>query len=172
MSEKKYEFKKINDLDIKGEYVGDVYYKPRFVPYILTLLGLAFLLMKNVMGVIMCILFSGFGLLLIFWVKDHKVLSVYTKCIVILDDKNNEGVVIDNDDIDEWNVGLKEANRIDFTIGGQLLSRNSFKPKAAEKYLNMTMPEKNTINKPVEDEDSFLKWLIASIKNLINKVKK
>lgn len=164
MSQKRYDLTDLDKIEITSNKLGDVYFKPRVLPILLILVGLLFILFKSISGYIICGLFVAFGLILIFIVKEKTVLSVYEDSVIVYDLDQKQGVKLENDEIAEWNVNLRDSNQVYIRLNNGLgLTRVSFRLTDCAKWMNQTMPEKNTANiRKAKGEDNIFKRMVIA----------
>lgn len=166
-------FKDINEIEIDGELIGEVRFKPTIPIYIVLACAIALLFVNNIAARILAVFIALIDIFVILYVKDKKVLGVYTKCLLVYDPDGIKACKISNDEIENYDTGTTEQYKIFIKLKNeQTIRKETYRMGDAARYLKQALPNRTTqdINKQKNKEMSFDP--VKGVKRLFNQIYK
>ena len=138
-------YQDIKDIEIDGDFIGDVMYKPTWPIYVMMVFAFALLFVNSWAARILAIFIAFIVAFVFFKVKDKKTISVYSKCILLYDFDGIKAVKISNSDIARYDTGTVEQYKVLIELlNGRQIFKETFRMDEAIKYLKIALPHKST----------------------------
>lgn len=147
-----------SEIEVDGSLIGKVTFKPYMQILTLAIGGVAMMLLKNriciIVGIAM-ILVSLIGLIMI---KDYSVLEFYTDCLLVFD-KNDSNMVrkIEYFDIKTWGVDVSN-HRVGIRLqNDEMVMTETMRYMKAFNLFNKLLKEKSETSQLKSLSDRFFK---------------
>lgn len=138
-------YQELKDIEIEGDFIGNIMYKPTWPIYIMMIFAFALLFVNSWAARALAIFIGAITAFVFFKIDDKKTLSVYTKCILIYDYDGEKAFKIDNSDIAKYDTGITEQYKILIElVNGRQLFKETYRMSDAVKYLKVALPKKST----------------------------
>lgn len=161
-------YQDIKDIEIEGEFIGDVMYKPTWPIYIMMVFAFLLLLVNSIAARMLAVFIGVVVAFVFFKVEDKKTLSIYSKCILIYDFEGVKAVKIDNREIVKYDGGFSEQYKVFIELAnGMKLYKETFRMSDAIKYMKIALPNKTTQEVNREKNKNTKIDLISGFKRLI-----
>ena len=166
-------FLDLKDIEITGEFIGDVRYKPTTPIYVSVVFAFALLFINNWAARALAVFIAVVAAFVYFKVEDKKILSVYSDCILVYDKDGEKALKINNCDIESYDTGLTEQYKIYIKLkDGRQIFRESYSMNDSVKYLRKALPKKTTQEVKKEKNKNVKLDPVKGIKSLFGFKKK
>ena len=141
-------YQRYEELEISGEILKRIMYRPKFAIYFCSALGLALCLSLNLLLIGLGLGIIALSIFVYTRLEDHKVLDIYNGFLVVynIDDEALARKIV-FDDIEEW--GLKNSEMgVDAIMirlkDGELIYKDTFSIAKAYRQLEKLMKDKSS----------------------------
>lgn len=120
----------INELNITGNLVKNIFFKNNTSAYVIMICGILLFLLRSIWGYLLGAFAIGIALFVLLKVKDYKVMDIYDDSIVLYaDEEAAKAAKIPYDDIIEWTI-QNNASGVDAVMlklkSGEVIYKNTF----------------------------------------------
>ena len=163
------------EVKAEGNFVKNINFKPTVPIYVCIIAGVLICLVKGLLFKLLGAFFILMGLIVLFAIKDYKVMDIFDKGIMFYSDKNGQmASFVKYDLIASWKCDKDNANdRLVFTLqDGSRIERSTFQVNAAYNAINTYIPEKeeNHIRRGKERAQTFDYHVLGEkLRNKMNK---
>ncbi len=140
------EYKDVKKVETQGKLVKEIGYKPIGATVVGLVISVGLIVLRNKFSIILGLFFLILDLIVLFAVKDYKVMDIYENGVLIYDLENTSLVYfLPFDQISKWTV--KRENGANDAVYFQLTSqaeiyKNTFQSAKAFRCLNSLIGEK------------------------------
>lgn len=155
MSEINDKFIPIEEIDLTGQLIASIRYKPKLAIIICFGLGFLFIATLNIAMVLLGAFVVGLSWFVNYSIKDRKVVDIYSDNLVIFDNEQLLARKVVFEDIKEWTCkhGVSSADALMLVLeDGEEIYKNTFSVGKIYKKLNKLIPKKES--QAIKDEES------------------
>ncbi len=161
--ETKYVYLPIEDVKTEGRFLKAICFKPKTAPIVMIVVGILMFIPRIFLLALLGLFFIAMSVMVLFLVKDYKVLDIFDQGIMIYGDKEaRTACFIPFDDIKTWTVKRDNGHdTAEFTLqDGSVIIKDSFEVDKAyrtlyglikekeEKYIKMQKDRENQLSIP------------------------
>lgn len=172
MDKKELKFKPIEKVETKGNFAKAVCFKPEVAPVICLVVGVALLFINNTIVRVLGAFFIIMSLLVIFLVKDYKIMDIFSEGILLYGDREAKtGCFIDYEDVETWQVEHEQGHdiiEINLKDGTKII-RDSFQADKAMRAIFSFIKEKEIRYIKAEEARKSTLSIPERLENLKNK---
>lgn len=135
----------IEKVKTEGNFAKAVCFKPEVAPIVCGIVGIAMLFINNTIARVLGAFFIIMAGLVMFLVKDYKVMDVFSKGILLYGDPEAKtGCFINYDDVDKWEVEhVQGHDTIQLYLkNGEIIIKDSFQADKAMRAIFQFVKEK------------------------------
>ncbi|MBO4218266.1 MAG: hypothetical protein J5694_06265 [Erysipelotrichaceae bacterium] len=142
------EYFDISEIKPADQPLKAITYKPYVPCYICVAAGVGMLLLRHWAFLVLGLIFIGLSLFVLFKIKDHKVLDIYSDGVLIYSlNEESKGIYVRYDDLAEWTTKSAQGGSecVYFLLAdGTQIYKDTFQALTAYRQLIKLMPEKES----------------------------
>jgi len=139
------EYKNISEIKTQGNFISAICFKPKAAPFIILAVGIVFLFVNGIVAKLLGLFFIVMSLLVLFVVKDHKVMDIFDQGIELYQkQKQDYAYFLPYEDIVMWKADRNSGHdTLEFHLkDGQCIMVDTFEADKAYRILYQHIKEK------------------------------
>ena len=135
----------IEKIKTEGNFAKAICFKPEAAPIVCGVVGVLLLFINNTIARLLGVFFFAMAALVLFFVKDFKIMDIFSKGILLYGDKEAKtACFISYDDIDTWEVEhVQGHDTIQINLkNGEMIIKDSFQADKAMRAIFAFAKEK------------------------------
>ena len=154
------QYQNIEELHPQGKKIGSLGYRPNLSIFFVLIFGIFLMAMfRNLFGIISGFFISGMAVFYLIKVKEHPVMDVYEKQLLIYEEKDPRlAILLSSDEIKEYFVSSDNASRISLRLqNGEILTISSMQKNKARVLLSKALVKKGSDEINLGDRKHFFR---------------
>lgn len=151
-------YENVTDLHPQGKKLGSVGVRPNLSIAFVFVFGIFLIAMfPNAVGIVSGLLVMALSLAYLFGVKEHPILDVYERQLLVYDEKDPaKAMMIDKDDVKEYFIARSDSTDIDLRLNdGEVLVLHSMQKNKAYSLLSKVLPDKASDDMNLKNRKRF-----------------